>query len=108
MHNAMNISEARARLPELAKRVSSRAGAVEYIEHRDLSENLALTTASYIQFLETTLAELKKLKTTPFHLEGSVSSSLSDKDLHTALAVAREEAAVRANSKMLKMLKMVE
>jgi hypothetical protein len=56
-------------------------GAVEYIEHRDLPENLALTTESYIQFLETTVAELKKLVAQPFSVAGSITSKLSDENL---------------------------
>jgi hypothetical protein len=47
-------------------------GAVEYIENRDLPNRLALTSTSCIEFLGTSLAALKRPKTTPFCLEGSV------------------------------------
>jgi Ni,Fe-hydrogenase maturation factor len=100
----MNISEARAKLPELAKRVIATVGTVEYIEHRDLPEQLALTTESHIQFLETTVAELKRRTTQPFKLEGSVRSKLSDEELEASLAAARKEQADRAASRVPEIL----
>lgn len=93
MKDAMKISEARARLPELAKRVVREAGAVEYIEHRDLPERLALTTESYIRFLETTVTELKRMRAEPFSLEGSITSTLSNEELEAAFSAARESQA---------------
>ena len=105
MKRTMNISEARARPPELAKRVAATPGAVEYIEHRDLPEHLALTTESHIQFLETTVAELRKLTTKPFSLAGSIKPKLSDEELETSLAAAREEQAKRTASKMREILR---
>jgi hypothetical protein len=104
MKHTMNISEARAKLPELAKRVAATPGAVEYIEHRDLPEHLALTTESHIVFLETMVAELKRLTTKPFSLEGSIRSKLSDEELEASLAGAREEQAERVASKMREIL----
>ncbi len=104
MKHTMNISEARAKLPELAKRVAATPGMVEYIEHRDLPEHLALTTASHIQFLETMVAELRRRTTQPFSLEGSIRSKLSDEELEASLAAARKEQAERATSKMREIL----
>jgi len=100
MPKPMNISEARTRLPELARRVSARVGAVEYIEHRDLPDDLALTSASYIAFLETTVAELRKLKTTKFVVEGTIHSDLSDEHLAAELAQMKSNAGIQADSKM--------
>lgn len=104
MKRTTTISEARAKLPELAKRVVSTPGAVEYIEHRDFSEKLALTTESHLQFLETTVAELRRLATRPFSLEGSIRSALSDTELEASLAAAREEQSSSAASRMREIL----
>jgi hypothetical protein len=100
MKEPMNISEARGRLPELARRVTSEAGAVEYIGHRDLPEDLALTSASHLEFLRATVQELKRRMTTPFTLAGSISSRLPDEELEAALAAARLEQADRATSRL--------
>jgi hypothetical protein len=81
MARRINISEARANLPEIAKRVARTPGAVQYIEHRDLDEDLALTTAGYIHYLETMVMELKKKVTKPFVLAGSIQSDLTDEEL---------------------------
>ena len=104
MKRRMNISEARARLPELAKRVAATPGAVEFIEHRDLPEDLALTTASHIQFLETTVAELKRRTTRPFSLAGSIRSKLPDEEIEASLAAARQEQAERTASRVREIL----
>jgi hypothetical protein len=104
MRRTTTISEARARLPEMARRVVSTPGAVEYIEHRDFAEKLVLTTESHLQFLETTVAELRRLSTQPFSLEGSIRSKLSDAELEASLAAARAEQAARATSRMREIL----
>jgi hypothetical protein len=100
MKRPMNISEARGRLPELARRVTSEAGAVEYIGHRDLPEDLALTSASHLEFLRASVQELKRRTTTPFILTGSISTSLPDEELEAGLAAVRSEQAERAASRM--------
>jgi hypothetical protein len=104
MKRTTNISEARARLPELAKRVAATPGAVEYIEHRDLPEQLALTTASHLRFLETLVAELRRLTARPFSLEGSIRPKLPDAELEASLAAARREQAERDASRMREIL----
>ena len=104
MKRTTNISEARAKLPELAKRVVATPGAVEYIEHRDLPEHLALTTESYLRFLETTVAELRRLATRPFSLDGSVRSKRPGEEWEASLAAARAEHASRAASKAREIL----
>lgn len=95
----INISEARARLPELARRVAAVPGAVEYIEHRDLDDDLALTTASHIRYLEATVAELRKRASRPFRLAGSMTSALSDEAIEAGLGAARRSHAERAAEK---------
>jgi hypothetical protein len=100
MAKRINISEARANLPEIAKRVARTPGAVQYIEHRDLEEDLALTTASYIRYLETMVMELKKKVTKPFVLAGSLLSDLTDEELEAALVESKRAAHAAAEAKL--------
>jgi hypothetical protein len=99
MTRRINISDARANLPEIAKRVARTPGAVQYIEHRDLDEDLALTTAGYIHYLETMVMELKKRVTKPFVLAGSMESDLTDEELEAALLESRQAAHAAAQAK---------
>jgi hypothetical protein len=104
MPHSINISEARARLPELARRVAATPGSVEYIEHRDLPERIALTTASHIEYLKTMVAELKRRTTRPFVLEGSIRSTLTDDEIEASLAAARREQSKRDATRMREIL----
>jgi hypothetical protein len=72
MKSHLGISEARARLPELAKRLAAMPGRVEYISHRDLDEDLALTTRAHIEYLEALVKELRARNASEFALAGSV------------------------------------
>jgi hypothetical protein len=98
----LSISEARARLPELAQLVMEAPGRAIIIEHRDFQERLVLTTESSIQALETAVKNAPKA--TEFRLAGSMSSDLSDEELEAAMAEVRrawsEEAARRAERLM--------
>jgi hypothetical protein len=96
----LSISEARSRLPELAHRLAGSPGSVEYIAHRDLDEELALTTASHIRYLETTMEELRKKVARPFMLAGSIASGLSDEELEAALAANRDEQRALSEAKL--------
>jgi Ni,Fe-hydrogenase maturation factor len=89
---------------QLAKRVAATPGAVEHIEHRDLPEHLAPTAESHIRFLETMVAELKRLTTRPFSLEGRIRSKLPDGELEASLNAARKEQADRAVSRIREIL----
>ncbi len=99
MMRRTTISEARSRLPEMARRLVKNPGSVEYIVHRDLPEDLALTTESHLRYLETTLAELRKKVVMPFSLAGSMQSDLSDAELEEALRELAADASVRAAEK---------
>lgn len=99
MAGEMSISEARKRLPEIARRLVASPGAVEYIAHRDLDDLLAITTRSYVRYLETTVAELRKRVAEPFSLAGSIAAAGSDEALEEALADLRRDAAARAEEK---------
>jgi hypothetical protein len=100
MARRISISEARAKLPDIAKRVARAPGAVQYIAHRDLEEDLALTTASYIRYLETMVMELKKRNTNAFVLAGSIETELTDEELDAALTELKDAAAAAADAKL--------
>jgi Ni,Fe-hydrogenase maturation factor len=97
----LTISEARARLPELARRVVRDPGAVEYIAHRDLPDDLALTSARHLRSLEKTIEDLRRrLNMKPFKLAGSLASELDDEALESILAEIRTEADESARRKV--------
>jgi PHD/YefM family antitoxin component YafN of YafNO toxin-antitoxin module len=100
MNRKLNISEARGRLPEIAKFLSSHPEQVILVEHRDLPETMALTTASHLRYLETMVEELRKQASRPFRLAGSITSSLSDEELDRALAEGRKLQAERARRRL--------
>lgn len=99
MKKPLQISEARSRLPELAKRLVRSPGAVEYIAHRDLDETLALTTESHLRYLEDTVAELRRKLTKPFTLGGSMASELDDAGIEKTLDAVRAEAGAAEESR---------
>jgi hypothetical protein len=97
------ISEARARLPELAQRVMASPRSVVIIEHRNRKERLVLTTESHLRSLEAIMENTKK-NVTAFRLKGSLSSPLTDEELEAALIEARKAEAEAADRKMRGML----
>jgi len=98
MERNLGISEARARLTELAKRVAAAPGRVEYITHRDLGEDLALTTRAHIEYLEALVKELRGHRTGEFRLAGSVVVPEEARESEALLrdAAARQGEMVRA------------
>lgn len=94
------ISQARARLPELAQRVMDSPNEVVYIQHRDRKERLVLTTETHIRMLETMVMNLRKqLAAVPFRLEGSLETSLSADELAAAIDAGRSAEAESAESR---------
>lgn len=91
MPRKVNISEARARLPELARHVAQSDDPVVLIEHRDLTGALALTTEAHLHYLTTLVEQLRARLGEPFRLAGSVASELSGDELEAELAASREE-----------------
>jgi hypothetical protein len=86
----LSISEARARLPELAQRAMDSPEPRIYIRHRDRKERLVLTTESHIEMLEAMVMNLRKRLGRPsFRLEGSAATELSADDLAAAIAAGR-------------------
>jgi hypothetical protein len=99
MARRLRISDARARLPELARYLSRSPHAVVFIEHRDLEERLVLITERHLRYLEAMVDGAKRRRAGSFKLAGSVSSSLSDKAIEEALAAIRSEQRARAKEK---------
>jgi len=99
MKRPISISEARARLPELARRVAGSPGRVEYIAHRDLDEDIAMTTRSHLRFLEDSLRELRGRDGTDFRLSDSMSTDLSDEAVEAGLAAVKATARGAADVK---------
>ena len=99
MARKIGISEARARLPELARRVASAPGGVTYITHRDLDEDIAMTTRSHLRFLEDSLAELRARSSRGFRLAESMTSELDDATLEAALEALRAATTQAAEAK---------
>ena len=92
----ITISEARARLPELAQLAMESPGAIVIIEHRDYKERLALTTEGYVRLLEETIMKLKSLlDLPPFQLEGSLQTDLTPEEMEAELMAMRAEQAQR-------------
>jgi hypothetical protein len=89
----LKISEARGKLPELAKYLVRHPDQVVLVEQRDLGERIALVTEGRLRYLETLVEELRKQVSRPFQLAGSITSELSDAELESALQEMREEQA---------------
>jgi hypothetical protein len=104
MRMKISISEARARLPELAQSVMDSPGRVIIIEHRDRKERVVLTAESYLRSLERKAAAMSEQEKPPFKLWGSMTSDLSDDELEAALAATRLEAAEAAAAKLKRIL----
>lgn len=99
MARRTSISEARAHLPELARRVAATPGRVEYISHRDLEEDIAVTTRSHLRFLEDSLNALRARAACSFAMAGSMTTDRSDAELDAALESLRAEAAASSDHK---------
>lgn len=100
MPKPINISEARGKLPELARYLARHPDQVVLVEHRDMDERIALTTERHLRYLEAVVRELKARVSKPFRLEGSVSSTLSDEELDAALEKLRVERARAAEERL--------
>ena len=100
MSKPINISEARGKLPELARYLARHPDRVVLIDHRDLDERIALTTEGRLRYLEAVVHELKSRVSRPFRLEGSVSSPLSGEELDAALEQLRTERARAAEDRL--------
>jgi hypothetical protein len=104
----ISISEARARLPELAQRAMASPDAVIVIEHRDYSENLVLTTEGHLRMLEALMEKSTTKRNAPFKLAGSMTSDLTDEELEKAIETARAEAHAAAEARLERLAKELE
>jgi hypothetical protein len=84
------ISEARARLPELAQRAMASPNSIIIIEHRDYDEKLVLTTEAHYRMLEKKAKNIRPTKP-KFKLAGSMSTDLTDEEQEAALLETRAE-----------------
>ncbi|MGH7504574.1 MAG: hypothetical protein ACRELX_02945 [Longimicrobiales bacterium] len=87
----VNISDARARLPELARRVVEDPQAIVVIENRRLSGRAVLIAEERFQILEAAASMLRGGMEASFQLAGSIATALDDADLDAAVAVLRAE-----------------
>ena len=87
---SIGISEARARLLELASRVASRGGEVVVIENRRRGERVVLVSESYLRSLEVRVQEMEKKPADTFVLAGSVESDLTAEALAEAITELRK------------------
>ena len=74
-------------------------GCVEYISHRDLEEDIAMTPRSHLRFLEDPLLALRARAAGAFRLSGSMASERSDADLDRDFDALRTEAKAGAEAK---------
>jgi hypothetical protein len=100
MPTHIRISEARARLPELARFLAQHPAEVVLIEHRDLSERLALVTEGHLRALEEALRELRHAAGPPFQLGGSAESDRDDAEIERALQGLRAAGQMRSERKL--------
>jgi hypothetical protein len=96
---SLSISEARARLPELARYLSATPDGVVFIEHRDRAERLALVTERRLRYLESLVASSLVREGGSFQLAGSMTSDLDDEGLEKALMDVKREVEARAQTK---------
>src|SRR3972149_10589043 len=88
---SLSISEARARLPELARYWRGEPAGVVFIEHRDRAERLALITERRLRYLESLVGASMVREGGSFQLAGSMTSELDDEELEKALMAVKRE-----------------
>lgn len=96
---SLSISEARARLPELARYLSGAPNGVVFIEHRDRVERLALITEKRLRYLESLVSGSLVREGGSFQLGGSMTSDLDDEELDKALMAVKREGEARSQTK---------
>ncbi len=101
----LSISEARARLPELAQRVTDSPSEVIIIEHRNRKQRLVLASESQLLLLEAMVEKLKRQNPpSGFKLKGSMWSDLTDEEMEAAIAADRQTQAALREEKRRKFL----
>jgi PHD/YefM family antitoxin component YafN of YafNO toxin-antitoxin module len=96
-----SISDARARLPELAQLVMESPGKKVIIEHRNREERIVLIAESHVRALEEMVNKLREMNgAAPFKLVGSITSDLSEAELEAALTEMRAAEAATAAARL--------
>jgi hypothetical protein len=96
---SLSISDARARLPELARRLAEDPEGVVFIEHRDRAERLAVITEKRLRYLESLVAGSIAREGGSFRLAGSMTSDLDDEELEGALKALKRDQEEQARTK---------
>ena len=100
MARHISISEARGKLPQIAKLLKRSPDEVVLIEHRDLDDRLAIVSERHLRNLEAIVKSLKDQFSKPFRLAGSIESKLSDQELEDALETIKKEQESKAVVKL--------
>lgn len=100
MARHISISEARGKLPQIARLLKRSPDKVVLIEHRDMDDRLAIMSERHLRNLESIVKSLKEQFSKPFRLAGSMESRLSDRDLEKALESIRKEQETAAATKL--------
>jgi lipoate-protein ligase A len=100
MARHISISEARGKLPQIAKLLKRSPDEVVLVEHRDLDDRLAIVSERHLRNLESIVKSLKDQFSKPFRLAGSIESELSDQELEEALETIKKEQESKAVVKL--------
>ena len=98
-HN-ISISEARGKLPQIARLLQRSPDEVVLVEHRDMDDRLAIVSERHLRNLESIVKSLKDRFSKPFRLAGSIESKLSDQELEEALDAIKKEQESKAAAKL--------
>ena len=99
MARYISISEARGKLPQIAKLLKRSPDEVVLVEHRDMDDRLAIVSERHLRNLESIVKSLKDHFSKPFRLAGSIESKLTDKELEEALEAIKKEQESKAAAK---------
>jgi hypothetical protein len=91
MARPISISEARGKLPQIARLLKRSPHEVVLVEHRDMDDRLAIVSERHLRNLESIVKSLKDQHAKPFRLAGSIESKLSDRELEQALETIKKE-----------------
>jgi hypothetical protein len=100
MARSISISEARGKLPQIAKFLKKSPREVVYIEHRDMDDRLAIVSERHLRNLESIVKSLKDRFSKPFRLAGTIESKLSDQELERVLDSVKKDQESKALEKL--------
>jgi hypothetical protein len=100
MTRHISISEARGKLPQIARLLKRSPHEVVLVEHRDMDDRLAIVSERHLRSLESIVRSLREQFSKPFRLAGSIESKLSDQELEEALGAIKKDAQSKAAAKL--------